>query len=290
MTFQAETKKLLNIVAKSIYTDKEVFLRELLSNCSDALEKQKFKELTASSASETGDHRIEISTNEKDRTITIYDSGIGMTRDEAIRNLGTIAKSGSREFLQQLSDADSQEDALGSIIGQFGVGFYSSFIVADKVEVLTKQAGEAAIAWISDGSGDFSVADATQVGFERGTRITLKLKADSREFCQESEIEKLIAKFSQFISYPIRLNGQQSNSLQAIWYRSSRDVTEDEYERFFEQLANTKVPYKYKLHYSTDIPLAIKALLYVPSTSGSNIGLTQEALNVSLYSRKVLIK
>ena len=110
------------------------------------------------------------------------------------------------------------------------------------------------------------VSDATNLDFERGTRITIKLKPDAREFCQESSIEKIITKFSQFISHPIRLNGSQINSLQAIWYREKREVTEDEYERFYEQIANTKVPPKYKLHYSTDVPLAIKALLYVPSS------------------------
>lgn len=138
-SFQAETKKLLNIVAKSIYTDKEVFIRELLSNCSDALEKQKFKELTGEATDSRGEGlRIEVTTNEKERTITLFDSGIGMTKQEAVDNLGTIAKSGSKEFLENLNEKNSQEEALSSIIGQFGIGFYSSFIVADKVEVYTK--------------------------------------------------------------------------------------------------------------------------------------------------------
>jgi len=143
--FQAETARLLNIVAKSIYTDKEVFIRELLSNCSDALEKQKLAELRGQSktSAETDALRIEVFTNDKERTITLFDSGIGMSRQEAIDNLGTIAKSGSQEFLKQLdesqrTDEQASEDALSSIIGQFGVGFYSSFIVADKVEVFTK--------------------------------------------------------------------------------------------------------------------------------------------------------
>jgi len=225
----------LDIVAKSIYTDKEVFVRELLSNCSDALEKQRFRELRGESEP-SGDHRIEINTNDKERTITIFDSRVGMTKQEAIDNLGTIAKSGSKEFLDSLNEStENDEDALSSIIGQFGVGFYSSFIAADKVEVLTKGEGSAkGVAWVSDGSGEFIVSDALNLDFDRGTKITLKLRANSREFSQENEVEKVIQKFSQFISYPIRLNGQQINSLQAIWYREKREVTEDEYERFYE--------------------------------------------------------
>jgi len=167
---------------------------------------------------------------------------------------------------------------LGSIIGQFGVGFYSSFIVADKVEVLTKNdSSSQGVSWVSDGSGEFEVADASNLDFDRGTRITLKLRADCREFSQENEVEKIVQKFSQFISYPIRLNGQQINSLQAIWYREKREITEDEYERFYEQLANTKIPYKFKLNYSTDVPLAIKALLYVPSHNSEKLGMPGEA-------------
>ena len=128
------------------------------------------------------------------------------------------------------------------------------------------------------------------MGFERGTKITLKLRPDSREFSTETEIEKIIKKFSQFISYPIKLNGQVLNNLQAIWYRDKREVTTDEYERFFEQLANTKIPYKYLLHYSTDVPLAIKALIYIPSSHNERYGMMTESSDVHLYSRKVLIK
>lgn len=129
------------------------------------------------------------------------------------------------------------------------------------------------------------------LGFERGTKITIKLRPDSREFSSENEVEKVIKKFSQFISYPIKLNGQVLNNLQAIWYRDKKEVTTDEYERFFEQIASTKVPYKFHLHYSTDVPLAIKALIYIPSTHGERFGgMNQEKQEIHLYSRKVLIK
>jgi HSP90 family molecular chaperone len=158
-SFQAETKKLLNIVAKSIYTDKEVFIRELLSNCSDALEKQKFRALTGKSESSGEDLKIELTINDKERTITFFDSGVGMTKAEAIEHLGTIAKSGSKDFMEQLSASNNDDEALSSIIGQFGIGFYSSFIVADKVEVYTKSDdSDSGVAWVSDGSGEFTVS------------------------------------------------------------------------------------------------------------------------------------
>lgn len=201
-----------------------------------------------------------------------------MNREEAVDNLGTIARSGSQAFLENMKEGQSveAESAADSIIGQFGVGFYSSFVVSDHVEVITKKANEEGVRWVSDGCGQFEVSDAHDLDFERGTRITLKLLPESREFSQESIIDKTIKKFSQFISYPIRLNGATTNKLGAIWHREKREVDADEYERFFEQIAETKIPYKYMLHYSTDVPLAIKALLYVPSTHGERQGMVQE--------------
>ena len=279
--FKAETKKLLDIVARSIYTDKEVFLRELMSNSSDALEKQRYGEISGQAKQYASEGLyINIQTNEKERTLTIFDSGIGMTRQEVTDNLGIIAKSGSQEFVKTLQDKNQGDtQTMESIIGQFGVGFYSTFIVADSVEVLSKSDKEPhGVRWISDGSGDFEVSTADNVGFERGTKIHLKLKPESREFCKESEIEKILKKHSNFITYPIKLNGQIVNNLQAIWYRDRKEVTEDEYERFFEHLANTKIPYKFKLHYSTDVPLAIKAVFYVPSSHGEKMGMNQETL------------
>ncbi|CDW77637.1 molecular chaperone hsp90 [Stylonychia lemnae] len=287
MEFKAETKKLLDIVAKSIYTDKEVFLRELLSNCSDALEKQRFKQVSGSSQG-GNDLYINITTNSKDRELVLFDSGIGMSREEIMDNLGTIAKSGSQAFLKEMKDKDvSLND---SIIGQFGVGFYSTFIVSDSVEVYSKAEGHNGVRWVSDGSGEYEISNADNLGFERGTRIVLKLRQDCREFSTENELEKIIKKFSQFISYPIKLNGQMLNNLQAIWYRDKREITTDEYERFYESVAKTKIPYKYLLHYSTDVPLSIKALIYIPSTHNEKYGIQNETQDINLYSRKILIK
>lgn len=143
---------------------------------------------------------------------------------------------------------------------------------------------------MSDGSGEYEVSTAENVGFLRGTKIVLKLKPESREYCKETEIEKILRKYSLFITYPIKINGKLVNNLQAIWYRDKREVTEDEYERFFEHLANTKIPYKYKLHYSTDVPLSIKGIFYIPSAHGEKQGMQQESSSMHLYSRKVLIK
>jgi len=189
--------------------------------------------------------------------------------------------------LKKAQDAGTNAE---SIIGQFGVGFYSSFIVSDIVEVFTKQEGKPGVRWVSDGSGKFEVDDVANLGFERGTKIVCKLKPECRQFSKELEVEKILKKYSLFITYPIKLNGNVINSLQAIWYRDKRDVTEDEYERFFEHVAQSKIPYKWKLHYSTDVPLAIKAIFYIPSTHQERMGMQQEDLQMNLYCRKVLIK
>jgi HSP90 family molecular chaperone len=291
--FKAETRKLLDIVAKSIYTDKEVFIRELLSNCSDALEKQRFAFTSGQETPEAGSDELAISiaTNSKERTITIFDSGIGMSRDEVVENLGTIAKSGSQAFVEQMSEDLNAENAGEQIIGQFGVGFYSSFVVSDHVEVFSKTSkSEKGVRWVSDGAGSYEVSDVDNLDFNRGMKIILKLLPASREFSQELVVEKIVKKFSQFISYPIKINGQTVNSLGAVWYREKRDVTVDEYERFYEGLASTKIPYRYMLHYSTDVPLAIKAVMYIPSSHSERQGLMAEPMLVHLYSRKVLIK
>ena len=159
------------------------------------------------------------------------------------------------------------------------------------VEVLTRSESEGkGVRWVSDGSGEYEVSSVDNLSFKRGTKITLKLRPECREFCKESEIQKILKKYSLFITYPIKVNGQVVNNLQAIWYRDKREVTNDEYERFYEHLADTKVPFKFKLHYSTDVPLAIKALFYIPATHNEKMGMNAEGGSMHLYSRKVLIK
>ncbi len=286
-SFKAETKKLLDIVAKSIYTDKEVFLREMMSNCSDALEKQWLYEVSGKSKMTDEALYINVITNEKDWTITIFDSGIGMTKDEIVDNLGTIAKSGSSDFVKSLGENAKAEN----IIGQFGVGFYSTFIVASSVEVLTKSdSSSKPIRWVSDGNGEFEVYDVSEVNFTRGTQIKLYLTPECWNFSQPWEVEAILKKFSLFITYPIKLNGEVINSMQAIWYWDKWEVSDDEYEKFYENIAKTKIPYKFKLHYATDVPLAIKSVIYFPSTSSEKYSMVQEPIQLHLYSWKVLIK
>jgi HSP90 family molecular chaperone len=289
--FKAETKKILDIVTHSLYTDKEIFLRELLSNCSDALEKQRYLEVTGKLPMTGEPLFISIMTNEKNRTITIFDSGVGMTRDEMIDNLGTIAKSGTQNFVKAIQGSKESKPN-DSLIGQFGVGFYSSLIVGEYVELISKPQTEAkAHLWVSDGNGEFTISDIENCDFKRGTKVIIHLKPDCRDFLKPTEIQKTVKKYSNFISYSIKLNGEVINNLQAIWYRDRKDVTEDEYQKFFEALANnTKLPYKYLLHFSSDVPLEIKALLFFPGSSFEKYGVQEENNGLALYSKKILIK
>lgn len=289
--FKAETKKLLDIVTHSLYTDKEIFLRELLSNCSDALEKQRFFEVTGQLQMIGEPLYISISTNEKNKTITIFDSGVGMTREELIDNLGTIAKSGTQNFVKNTKDKKGDDNSGESLIGQFGVGFYSSFIIGDVVEVISKpQNSQKGSHWISDGNGEFQISDVENVDFKRGTKVIIHLKTECRDFCKASELQKIIKKYSNFISYTIKLNGEVVNSVQAIWYREKKDVSSEEYQKFYEHVSNSKMPYKYLLHFSSDVPLDIKAVLFFPSQTMEKYGITEENTGLSLYSKKVLIK
>jgi HSP90 family molecular chaperone len=213
-----------------------------------------------------------------------------MTKEEMIDNLGTIAKSGTQNFLKSVEESKEKEKS-ESLIGQFGVGFYASFMVGEKIDVISRpQGAEKACLWSSDGSGEFSVADVENCDFNRGTKVIIHLKPECREFAKPGEIQKIITKHSNFISYSIKLNGEVVNNLQAIWYREKKDVTLDEYQRFYEVVANQKLPYKYVIHFKSDLPLEIKALLYLPGTSNEKFGQQEESSGLSLYSRKVLIK
>jgi HSP90 family molecular chaperone len=283
-SFKAETQKILEIVAKSLYMDKEVFIRELVSNSSDALEKQRFEEVSGQAVT-TDDLKIKISTDPVNGTFKIFDSGIGMNDEELIKNLGTIAYSGSKDFIDNMSDKSKAE----SIIGQFGVGFYSSFIVAKEVHVVSKKLDKAFL-WTSKGLGDFEVTEVDAEGVARGTEITVYLKDEHRAYANDGEVLKVLKKYSNFVTYPIELNGQRINMQQAIWSRNKSSVTENEYRDFFEYISGQKLPYKYKLHFSLDMPISMKVLLYVPSTHREKFGLSHEEAEVSLYSRKVLIQ
>ncbi|XP_017789108.1 PREDICTED: heat shock protein 75 kDa, mitochondrial isoform X2 [Habropoda laboriosa] len=291
--FQSETQMLLQIVAKSLYSDKEVFLRELISNASDALEKLRYMRLSDSKAAELiGDRSLEIhiGTDKQNRILTIQDTGVGMTREELVSNLGTIARSGSRAFLEKLKEKQDAGDS-SQIIGQFGVGFYSAFMVADKVEVFTKSYTEGAegLFWISDGSNTFKIS--TAEGVQPGTKIVIHLKVDSREFSDDDTVNRLITKYSNFISSPIYVNGKRVNTIQPLWMLDQKDITPQQHSEFYKYIGNCFDSPRFTLHYTTDVPINIRALLYFPEERPALFDMSRgDGSSVSLYSRKILIK
>ncbi|XP_007937767.1 heat shock protein 75 kDa, mitochondrial [Orycteropus afer afer] len=284
--FQAETKKLLDIVARSLYSEKEVFIRELISNSSDALEKLRHQLLC--DGQPLPRMEIHLQTDAEKGTVTVQDTGIGMTQEELVSNLGTIARSGSKAFLDALQN---EAEASSKIIGQFGVGFYSAFMVADRVEVFTQSAvpGSPGYQWLSDGCGAFEIAEAS--GVRPGTKIIIHLKADCREFAGEARVRDVIAKYSNFVSFPLYLNGKRMNTLQAIWTMDAKDVGESQHEEFYRFVAQAYDRPRYTLHYRTDAPLSIRSIFYVPETKPSMFDVSRErGPNIALYSRKVLIQ
>ncbi|EHB03128.1 Heat shock protein 75 kDa, mitochondrial [Heterocephalus glaber] len=284
--FQAETKKLLDIVACSLYSEKEVFIRELISNASDALEKLRHK--LVSDGQTLPEMEIHLQTDTEKGIITIQDTGIGMTQEELVSNLGTIARSGSKAFLEALQD---QAEASSKIIGQFGVGFYSAFMVADRVEVYSRSAapGSLGYQWLSDGSGVFEIAEAS--GVRTGTKIIIHLKSDCREFASEARVRDVVTKYSNFISFPLYLNGRRINTLQAIWMMEPKELNELQHEQFYRYIAQAYDKPRYTLHYKTDAPLNIRSIFYVPETKPSMFDVSRElGSSVALYSRKVLIQ
>jgi len=292
--FKAETKKLLDIVARSLYTDKEVFIRELISNASDACEKYRFLQSTHAIKqvlSEDVAATIKVSTEEAERKFTITDTGVGMSRQELIDHLGTIAKSGSLDFLQS-GDSDASK-----IIGQFGVGFYSTFVVADKVEVLTRscdlEKDSKGYRWVSDGSGSYTISEVEDL--PRGTQITLTLKDDTTEFAKLSTVKTAATKFSSYVDFPLAIleGGEEKevNKQDALWLKSS--ATAEEHTEFFRYLNGSSYgePF-YAMLYQTDAPLSIKSCFYVPDPDNapSRLFTRDPETGVALHSRRVMVK
>lgn len=287
-TFQAEVARVLDIVIHSLYTDREIFVRELISNAVDALEKVRHVTLTQPEI--TGkdlELRITITPDETAKTLTFTDTGVGMTRDELIANLGSVAHSGSREFLDKIEE-HLKKDV--SLIGQFGVGFYSAFMAASKVMVETRsfQPQEQGYVWESDGSGGYTIAP--KDGLERGTRITLHLKDDAQDFAKEYNLERIIKNYSNFVPFPIYLKDKKLNTVQAIWARSKSSITEAEYIEFYKYTAGQHAEPLTWMHFSTDAPLALNALVYIPSDNPERFGFGRFESNVDLHCRKVLIQ
>jgi molecular chaperone HtpG len=285
--FQAEIKQLLDIVVHSLYTEKEIFVRELVSNGSDALEKLRHLKLTEKEIYD--DHlelEINITTDDKAKTFTIQDFGLGMTQAELVENLGTIAHSGSKAFIKALAEGDRKNTGL---IGQFGVGFYSVFMVAKSVKVFTHswRASEPGQLWTSEGAGSYAIEESE--GQRRGTKIVVELKDDCGEFSQEWRIKEILERYSAFVSFPVNLNGKRINAIQALWLRNKNEIKEEEYTEFYKFQAHAYDEPRLRLHFSADAPIAINALLFVPKENPEKFGLARSEPSVALYCRKVLI-
>ncbi|KAL8272914.1 hypothetical protein Esti_003168 [Eimeria stiedai] len=293
--FKAETQKLLQIVTHSLYTDKEVFIRELISNAADALEKLRFLQTTQQQGvQQEGQLRVILKADPSTKTLTIEDTGVGMTRKELLENLGTIARSGSREFLKTAGP-----DACKDIIGQFGVGFYSAFVVAERVEVYTR-AGEReeALCWVSDGSGSFTVSRQTPEEADlrgtRGTRIVCRLKPDCAEFANPHRVKECAKKYSAFISFPVYMDEAGKEELvasqEALWLKPS--ATQEEHTQFYRFLSNQSWGEPlYSIMFSVDAPLSLRAVLYFPADPPNRLFQTGPLESgVSLHCRRVLVK
>ncbi|MCF6290478.1 MAG: molecular chaperone HtpG [Desulfobacterales bacterium] len=286
--FQAEVKKLLDIVIHSLYTERDIFVRELISNAADALEKFRHQSLLAEEVFDS--HlplEINIDLDDKQHTLTIIDTGIGMTREELEHNLGTIAHSGSNTFLSQLAEA-AKKDV--SLIGQFGVGFYSAFMAGKKVTVQSRsyKPDEEGHEWVSDGAGSYTLSPAP--GIRRGTRIIVELKDDARQYAEPETIKRIIKQYSNFVPFPIKVGGDKINTVQALWTRNKNEIKDQEYTEFYKFIGNAFDEPFYRLHFSADAPLAINALLFVPRENLEQMGFGRIKSGVNLYCQKVLIE
>ena len=286
--FQAEISQLLDIVIHSLYTDREIFIRELVSNAADACEKLRFLQTAGPTVFQPDiAPAIVVATDDKAGTITIGDTGIGMTHADLVENLGTIAHSGTKAFLKQLAE-NQRPDA--RLIGQFGVGFYSAFMVASKVVVLSRshQPDEAGWRWTSENAGGFEIEPAADL--PRGTQVVLHLKEDAKAFARADEVRRILARYSSFIQFPIDLNGSRLNTIQAIWARNKSEIPDADYNAFYQYVGHDHEDPLLRLHFTADAPLAIQALLFVPKSNWENLGLGRTEPGVNLYCRKVLIK
>ena len=286
--FQAEVNQLLDIVIHSLYTDREIFVRELVSNASDALEKLRHLQLVEK---EIFDDKlaleINITTDDQAGTFTIQDHGIGMTRAELVENLGTIAHSGTKAFLQALKEKGDATEA--KLIGQFGVGFYSAFMVAKNVKVYTHSWRNDAehLVWTSEGTGSYEI-DATE-GQRRGSKVVITLKDDCKEFAKAHEVRRLLEHYSSFVPFPVTLNGERVNKVEALWLRAKAQIKDEEYTEFYKFQAKAFDEPRYRLHFSADAPLTINALLFTPKENTERFGFGRAEPGVALYCKNVLI-
>jgi len=306
MGFQTEAKKLLHLMIHSLYSNREIFLRELISNASDAIDKHRFAAVQDNTLAEgVGEYQIHVEIDSEAKTVTIADNGIGMTREDVIEHLGTIAKSGTATFLEQLSGDDKKDSQL---IGQFGVGFYSSFIVADRVEVITRKAGTAeATHWESEGEAEFSVAPAERE--QSGTTVILHLKDDATEFANDWRVRSVIKKYSDHISVPVMmpkaaapsseedtesesekvLEWEAVNEAKALWTRSRSDVSDDEYKAFYKHVSHDVDEPMTWSHNRVEGKLEYTSLLYVPGKAPFDLWNREASRGLKLYVQRTFI-
>jgi molecular chaperone HtpG len=304
--FQAEVNQILHLMIHSLYSNKEIFLRELISNSSDACDKLNFESLTNGSLLEdAGELAIDILFDAEQNSITISDNGIGMTHDEVVSNIGTIARSGTKEFIEALSGEDKQDSQL---IGQFGVGFYSAFLVARKVVLITRRAGEdkaKGVRWVSEGTGDYTIEDVNKD--DRGTSITLFLRDDEKEFASSWKLRSIISKYSDHISLPIRMlkesvsDGEDTeedsavvefevvNKGSALWTRPRNEITEEEYNNFYTTLSYDSQPPLITLHSRVEGNLEYTSLLFLPQKAPFDLWDRERRHGVNLYVKRIFI-
>ncbi|MBZ2395407.1 molecular chaperone HtpG [Erwinia amylovora] len=296
--FQSEVKQLLHLMIHSLYSNKEIFLRELISNASDAADKLRFKALSTPELYEgDGDLRVRVAVDKEKRTLTLSDNGIGMRRDEVIENLGTIAKSGTKSFLESLGSDQAKDSQL---IGQFGVGFYSAFIVADNVSVRTRAAGAAAdegVFWQSAGEGDYTIADIEKS--DRGTEITLHLREGEDEFLDAWRVRSIISKYSDHIALPVEIEThneeddtttwEKINKAQALWTRNKSDISEDEYKEFYKHVAHDFTDPLTWSHNRVEGKQEYTSLLYIPAQAPWDMWNRDHKHGLKLYVQRVFI-
>ncbi|MBR7106413.1 MAG: molecular chaperone HtpG, partial [Opitutales bacterium] len=283
--FKAEVKQVLDIVINSLYTDKEIFVRELISNASDASEKVRFAKLSSDKKIEDGELKIKLALDDKEKIFSIEDFGVGMTEDELVQNLGTIAHSGSKAFVEALKESNGNVSE--NLIGQFGVGFYSVFMVSDKVEVFTKSEGGKALKWSCAGDENFTIEECDKA--ERGTKIVAHLKPEYAEFASADRIREIVEKYSAYVEFPIFLGDEELKTRQAIWLKAKSDITAEQYEEFYKFQAHAFDKPLDWLHFKADAPVELNALIYIPSENPERLGFGKTECGVSLYCKKVLI-
>lgn len=290
MQFKAEVSRLLDIVVHSLYSEKEIFLRELISNASDACDKLRYEALTRPELTgDDPDFGITITIDKKARTLTVSDNGTGMTRDELVENLGTIARSGTSAFVEQLAGQKDKKDQI-NLIGQFGVGFYAAFMVAQTVEVKSRKAGsDEAFCWRSDGKGEFAVEEESKSS--RGTDVVLYLKQSESEFLEAERLHTIIGKYSDHIAIPVTIEGEDkpANRGGALWLRSKNEITPEQYKEFYHHVAHAYDDYALNIHWRAEGKLEYTGLLFAPSMKPYDLYDPKRRHGVKLYVKRVFI-